>query len=121
MENEYINIRQEGNLEDVLRNVLYLNTSTSQVMKRLRKVIGLSILISKRYIKRIQQIGNAIPPLLAQVFAAHISSYGFSKKNTLDESGKLIAYSLTKADAMSPALRRTNLMLSELAETPTAY
>ncbi len=63
--------------------------------------------------EKIQQIGNAIPPLLARIFAEHINNdYGFIKNNI--ESGNLIGYSLTKAEAMSPALLRTKELLDKL-------
>lgn len=65
--------------------------------------------------QRIQQIGNAIPPLLAKIFAEHIKeNYGFNIK--MDSKGKLLGYLLTKADAMSPALKNTDLMLHSFLE-----
>lgn len=64
--------------------------------------------------QRIQQIGNAIPPLLAQKFAKFIKDkYGFNKKGKTSD-GKLIGYSLTKAQAMSPALANTQKILMSL-------
>lgn len=66
--------------------------------------------------QKIQQIGNAIPPLLAQIFAEHIKEgYGFNEKNS--SSGKLLGYLLTKAGAMSPALKRTESLLQSLSES----
>jgi len=63
--------------------------------------------------QKIQQIGNAIPPMLARIFAEHIKDdYGFANKEK--SSGKLLGYLLTKAGAMSPALKRTEGLLSEL-------
>lgn len=63
--------------------------------------------------EKIQQIGNAIPPLLARIFAEHIKNdYGFTAETVAD--GGLIGYSLTKAEAMSPALLRTKELLDTL-------
>ncbi|MEP0365718.1 MAG: DNA cytosine methyltransferase [Cyclobacteriaceae bacterium] len=70
--------------------------------------------------QKIQQIGNAIPPLLAHVFAEHIKKrYGFEEiKN--EDSGKLIGFSLSKASAMSPALQKTKRKLNQLKHTQLA-
>lgn len=63
--------------------------------------------------QKIQQIGNAIPPMLAQIFAEHIrDDYGFEGKP--HNEGKLLGYLLTKAGAMSPALKATDLLLLDL-------
>ncbi len=70
---------------------------------------------------QIQQIGNAIPPMLAEVFARHIrQNLGFEAP---DHNGKgaLLGYSLTKADAMSPSLRRTDRLLEGLSSQPTLF
>lgn len=65
------------------------------------------------HVQKIQQIGNAIPPLLAKIFAEHIKhNYGFTPGHS--EIGKLIDYSLTKAEAMSPALFSTKELLDKL-------
>lgn len=64
--------------------------------------------------EKIKQIGNAIPPLLARTFAEHILSYGFSLRR--QEGGKLTGFSLTKAGAMSPALKVTNSLLTEIQD-----
>lgn len=70
---------------------------------------------------QIKQIGNAIPPLLAETFGRHIkSNYGFERV-TRDELGALLGFSLTKADAMSPALRRTYTLLEALCSQPTLF
>lgn len=64
--------------------------------------------------QKIQQIGNAIPPMLARILAEHIrDDYGFSLKE--NSNGKLLGYLLTKAGAMSPALKRTNSLLNTLS------
>ncbi|MDQ7075604.1 MAG: DNA cytosine methyltransferase [Gammaproteobacteria bacterium] len=61
--------------------------------------------------QKIQQVGNAIPPLLARIFAEHIKGdYGFNGGAV--SSGKMLGFLLTKAGAMSPALKRTDMMLS---------
>lgn len=63
--------------------------------------------------QKIQQVGNAIPPLLARIFAEHIrDNYGFDSDGV--SSGKLLGFLLTKAGAMSPALKRTEILLSEI-------
>jgi len=65
--------------------------------------------------QKIQQIGNAIPPMLAKVFAEHIKNdYGFTEK--CQTKGMLLGYLLTKAEAMSPALKRTDVLLQSLSE-----
>jgi len=65
--------------------------------------------------ERIQQIGNAIPPLFARIIGEHIAKkYGFS--GMPDGLGCLLHYSLTKASAMSPALKKTDGLLSTLEE-----
>lgn len=64
--------------------------------------------------EKVQQIGNAIPPLIAQIFAEHIKEgYGFNF-NLRKNRGGLLSYALTKADAMSPALKNTHCLLSIL-------
>lgn len=61
--------------------------------------------------QKIQQVGNAIPPLLARIFAEHIKDdYGFN--GGVVSSGKMLGFLLTKAGAMSPALKRTDMLLS---------
>jgi DNA (cytosine-5)-methyltransferase 1 len=66
--------------------------------------------------EKIQQIGNAIPPLMARIFAEHIrDEYGFNGMSSTD--GGLIDYSVTKADAMSPALKKTCALLDTLITT----
>jgi DNA (cytosine-5)-methyltransferase 1 len=62
---------------------------------------------------KIRQIGNAIPPDLAYEFAAHIArSHGFDGDS--QSEGGLLGLNLTKADAMSPALAHTHLLLQEV-------
>lgn len=63
---------------------------------------------------KIKQIGNAIPPKLAFLFADHIRMfYGFEGEVN-NERGKLLGFRLTKAEAMSPALQNTDTLLSSL-------
>jgi DNA (cytosine-5)-methyltransferase 1 len=63
--------------------------------------------------QKIQQIGNAIPPILARVFAEHIKDdYGFDCLHAGE--GKLLGFLLTKAGAMSPALQRTQSLLQSI-------
>ena len=73
--------------------------------------------------QRIQQIGNAIPPLLAEVLGTHLQRYGFDR-GTACETGRLLGFSLTKASAMSPALAHTRsrlLGLTHTCEQPTLF
>ena len=64
--------------------------------------------------QKIQQIGNAIPPMLARIFAEHIrDDYGF--EGNLKCKGKLLGFLLTKAGAMSPALKTTESLLESLS------
>lgn len=63
----------------------------------------------------IQQIGNAIPPALAKHFALHIKQLNSLSESPNSYRGELLGFSLTKAQAMSPALQRTNQKLKSLA------
>ncbi|MGG0278322.1 DNA cytosine methyltransferase [Bacillus pacificus] len=66
---------------------------------------------------KMQQIGNAIPPKLAQIFATHIKnihSQSISKHETTKCNKGLLSFELTKANAMSPALKKTKDLLSNL-------
>ena len=56
--------------------------------------------------QRIKQIGNAIPPALAEIFAEHIKGT-FNFESQSSPRGELLGFSLTKANAMSPALKHT--------------
>lgn len=64
--------------------------------------------------EKIKQVGNAIPPMLAMIFANHIKKYGFNQQPI--QEGRLISFNLTKAKAMSPALLRTTNLLMSLKE-----
>ena len=67
---------------------------------------------------RIQQIGNAIPPLLARRIAEHISAgYGFATQPRC--AGPALRFCLTLAVGMSPALAQTECLLNELSDTRT--
>jgi len=65
---------------------------------------------------KITLIGNAIPPLVAQILATHIRQCndGEDGEQHDERVGKLLGYYLTKADSMSPALTRTDRLLSSL-------
>ena len=66
---------------------------------------------------RIQQIGNAIPPLLAQAVAEHIArGYGFQTRYS-DAARSALRFRLTRSNGMSPALARTEFLLNELMES----
>lgn len=62
----------------------------------------------------IQQIGNAIPPYLAKIFASHIARLGMEKNEKSTLKAGLQDFSLTKAQAMSPALEHTFNLLNNL-------
>lgn len=62
---------------------------------------------------KIQQIGNAIPPLLAKTFAEHIYNIGFND-NLFESKGILLDFVLTKSEGLSPALQKTERLLSDL-------
>lgn len=62
---------------------------------------------------KVQQIGNAIPPLLAKTFADHIKEIGF-KDLEIQPEGKLLHFVLTKSEGLSPALQKTEKLLSDL-------
>ncbi len=64
---------------------------------------------------RIQQIGNAIPPLLARRVGEHIAeNFGFSMQS-YQNSRPILRFFLTQADGKSPALAKTETLLSHLA------
>lgn len=65
--------------------------------------------------EKIQQIGNAIPPFLAKVFANHIKQLGFCELGN-QKSGTLIGFVLTKSEGLSPALQRTEKLLMDLKQ-----
>ncbi len=69
----------------------------------------------------IQQIGNAIPPHLAKIFALHISSLGMNKVSNSNIHAGLQGFSLTKAQAMSPALEHTFNLLDNLIKRERKY
>jgi len=63
---------------------------------------------------RIQQIGNAIPPMLARAVGEHIAEkYGFGLKYSGTRYPSL-RFCLTQSEGMSPALSQTESLLSEL-------
>jgi len=60
-----------------------------------------------------QQIGNAIPPLLARQFADQVLAHGFNPADQLGK-GELIDFILSKSEGFSPALRHTETLLFSL-------
>ena len=61
---------------------------------------------------RVQQIGNAIPPLLARAVAEHIArEYGFAARYGGHSS---LRFCLTRSGGMSPALAQTESLLAAL-------
>ena len=63
----------------------------------------------------LQQIANAVPPLLAEQIALEIKKeYGFSIVYTPKRPH--LQFALTQSNGMSPALRRTETMLKELID-----
>jgi DNA (cytosine-5)-methyltransferase 1 len=66
-------------------------------------------------VSRIQQIGNAIPPILARALGEQIAGeYGFGVRHGGNDSPSL-RFCLTRSEGMSPALSQTRSLLSELA------
>lgn len=66
---------------------------------------------------RIQQIGNAIPPMLARTVAEHIAKeYGFEVRYNGSAHPKH-RFRLTRSEGMSPALARTEFVLAEFVES----
>lgn len=66
-----------------------------------------------------QQIGNAVPPLAAAVFAKHLLTLEGQSGSDLQSlpvspSPRLLGYKLTEATGMSPALKRTESLLQGL-------
>lgn len=66
-----------------------------------------------------QQIGNAVPPIAASIFAEHLKKLdgslgadNYRVKHTTRP--KLLGYNLTDASGMSPALKKTDELLSQL-------
>ena len=66
-----------------------------------------------------KQIGNAVPPMIAEILARSILDYELEKTTAkvLNSTGKLLGFYLTKANAMSPALRKTHVLLTDLMKT----
>ncbi|MEQ1746579.1 MAG: DNA cytosine methyltransferase [Saprospiraceae bacterium] len=65
---------------------------------------------------KIQQIGNAIPPLLAYVFAKHLLNIGVCQHQAADK-GKLLGFALSKSEGLSPSLQKTGRLLAGLNPT----
>ena len=63
---------------------------------------------------RIQQVGNAIPPMLARAVGEHIArEYGFAARYSGNGHPSL-RFCLTRSEGMSPALAQTESLLTEL-------
>ena len=63
----------------------------------------------------LQQIANAVPPLLAETIAMHIvSEYGFGV--VYEPQRPHFQFSLTQSNGMSPALSKTERMLKEFID-----
>jgi DNA (cytosine-5)-methyltransferase 1 len=73
-----------------------------------------------------QQIGNAVPPLAAAVFAKHIQTLdglfgsGMQCSHTLNNS-QLLGYKLTDSTGMSEALKKTESLLSKLMQNQLEF
>ena len=67
-----------------------------------------------------QQIGNAFPPLAAEVLARHLAELDATVASpaAANSTGGLIGFHLTDALGMSPALARTQTLLATIAEAP---
>ena len=70
---------------------------------------------------QIKQIGNAIPPLLARTFAEYIMDQSHQSPSDPEQQGGLLGFSLTKAEAMSPALRRTQSLLESISTQASLF
>jgi DNA (cytosine-5)-methyltransferase 1 len=67
----------------------------------------------------LQQIANAVPPLLAETLAAHIvKEYGFDV--VYEPKRPHFQFSLTQSTGMSPALKKTERMLKEFIDDEEA-
>ena len=69
--------------------------------------------------EQIKQIGNAVPPMLAHIFAEHILAQLIAFPQPKKIQAKLLGFSLTKAEAMSPALQRTQALLNSISTQTT--
>ena len=67
-----------------------------------------------------QQIGNAFPPLAADVLARHLATLDATVASpaAANSTGGLIGFRLTDALGMSPALARTHSLLVAMAQRP---
>ena len=74
----------------------------------------------------IQQIGNAVPPLAASVLATHLievdGKFGSGKQTARQsQTPSLLGFVLTEATGMSPALKTTQSLLSDLHQGRFAF
>ena len=72
-----------------------------------------------------QQIGNAVPPLAAQILAAHLSDidgqFGGRSVATQLQTPRLLGFKLTEAEGMSPALKKTHYRLASILQEEFAF
>lgn len=76
------------------------------------RLFRIALSFAGRRHKKILQIGNAIPPVFAEIMAKQIK---LCDSNLPGETiPSLKKFDVTKSSAMSPALKRTYAMLNEL-------
>jgi DNA (cytosine-5)-methyltransferase 1 len=68
-----------------------------------------------------QQIGNAVPPTAAKVFAEHLQlldgRFGSGLQTAaVNQNARLLGFSLTEASGMSPALQNTHALLNRMIQ-----
>lgn len=72
-----------------------------------------------------QQIGNAVPPLAAQILATHLADidgrFGGRSVATHLQPPRLLGFKLTEADGMSPALEKTHYRLASILQEEFAF
>lgn len=73
----------------------------------------------------IQQIANAVPPLAAELLAKHLQyidgSFGADTQPADARAAKLLGFVLTEALGMSPALKTTEALLTEMHQGRFAF
>jgi DNA (cytosine-5)-methyltransferase 1 len=71
-----------------------------------------------------RQIGNAFPPIIAQIFAEHLLRTVENldaKLSTRHGTGRLLGFHLTEGTGMSPALAKTDEMLAQLLHKQDSF